>query len=78
MARYKSKIKEIDQKLDFIIAKIDLLEDILVSKFNINVCEELEKIENKKKSVDDHYFDPTKYPNIEGDITISETNKHFE
>ena len=69
MERHKSKIKEINNRLDSIEAKIDILTDIVKTK---NVKSE------KDKAVDDYYHDPTKFPNIEGDITVSETNKHFE
>ena len=91
------RLKQIDQKLDFLIAKVDVLTEILVSKFDIDIEHELAKdneevrgkgpiepeIEaeaeitkmktNREQAEDDHYFDPTKYP----EVGVSESDEHF-
>lgn len=62
------KLKKINDRLNSIEAKIDILTEIIRTK-NVKT--------DKAKAEDDYYHDPTKYPNIESDISVSETNEHF-
>jgi len=61
-----SHLKQINQKLDTLLERVVIIESLLIRV-------------NNKRSEDDHYWDPTKYPTVEdSDTIIGEANEHFK
>ena len=64
----KKKLIKIDQKLDFLIAKVDTLYDILNAIGTIKLPDDIIKLIKE----DDCLFDPTKH------VQFGESNSEFE
>ena len=72
-----SHLKQINQKLDTLLERVIVIESLLI---RIKVAPPHKTMrEQAEETADEHYWDPTKYPQVEdSDTVIGEANEHFK